>query len=100
MTEEKKNKLFYKFLAWTFGISVVISMSVNFWQIIKMGHHSTAAIIVGVIGCFICAGICFMSISTGLTYTCIFFIWFFRTLVEKNINWIKKEFGLNFDEKH
>ena len=91
----EENKLFYKFLAWTFGITVLISMGINFWQIVyHFGHRGIGALL-GITIFFILTGIALMLISLGLTQICVFSIWFFRTLVARNINWVKKEFGLS-----
>jgi hypothetical protein len=106
MTEEKKNmpggsKLFYKFLAWTFGITVVISMSMNSFQMLQhMSHPPFGFLWVVGIFCYLCLiGIGLLLVSFVLTQTCAFFVWFFRTLVARNINWIKKEFGLTPDDE-
>ena len=102
MTEEKKNKLFYKFMAWAFGILVLISMAFNFLQIIhtQYPNPSTRHVLAGMFVYFVLTAFILILIPGVLTQIYVFFVWLFRRIVARNINWIKKEFGLSPDEKH
>jgi len=101
MTETKKDHLFYKFLAWSFGITVLISMTVNFLQLVHhhMGNPNppTSSVLIGIFCCFIVTAIGLIIISISLTMICVFFHWVFKELVKRNINWVKKEFSLSPD---